>query len=250
MKMKTNFNQFILAFFMVSIALLGCESETINPSTSDGNLDYKEEKASSTTGRIMAPVPECDLISVDWDGIVMGVNQTRTFEVKLVPGAIYKWTVSGPIKIVGSDDLNRVTVQITGSLGSAFLSVTMDVPGNANLACGNTGRIKILHVPPCSPPTPEFQVMDSNWNSSGDTCADQLLELGVVSDEICSDFIRYEWVIHGATIQNVTADGRYIFVRTGSVGTILYFKVRGVYSSGTTNWSSLSGQVVSGICLN
>jgi hypothetical protein len=100
------------------------------------------DKSTSATS-VLAPVPECTLISADWDGISMSKLQTKTFEIKYYEGAIYQWTVSGSIAIVGSANSNTVTVQAL-TIGTGGLSVTMDVPGNPALACGNTGTINVV----------------------------------------------------------------------------------------------------------
>ena len=90
-------------------------------------------------------------------------------------------------------------------------------------------------------PKPEFRVMNPNWNAEGQTCSNCLLELGVISEPNRTDFLRYEWNIHGATLQSTLGNGRYAFVKTKGPNTILYFAVRGVYQGGFSPWYSLNG---------
>jgi len=241
---------FTVIILLGVFVLNSCEKESfITPQKNlEGQQIISSQNQKNSNGaRLVKAVPECDLVSIDWDGTYMNIGQTKTYEIKLVSNAIYKWTVSGSIIIIGSSNNNKVTIKAIGS-GIAHLSVTMDVPGNAILACGNTGSISILGIGSCTPPTPVFQVMDPNWNNNGETCPYYTLELGVISDVQCNDFTKYEWIIQGATIQSTTPDGRYIYVKTGRVNTYLTFKVRGVYQSATTGWSSKYGKTIPGIC--
>lgn len=114
------------------------EEDFQKPTSIDGSIMQEPGEASI----ILYPVQECTLVSTDWDGTSLSLLQSKTFEVKYYSGAIYKWTVSGGLSIVGSSTSNKVTVKGTAK-GTGVLSVTMDVPGNASLACGNTGIIYI-----------------------------------------------------------------------------------------------------------
>ena len=238
-------------FLVGACIITSCENEeTVEPT-----LNAKEELASedqnkknSSSTRIQLQM-QIDCSTTGATIVQRNTNGTYTYSHNISDIHSILWTVvSGDIQITGGQGTSTITVYF----GTNFRGGQIKAYGaNSNLTseCAETISIsRGLPPPPCAPTIPSFQIMDPNWNGSGETCPNYLLELGVVSDERCSDFIRYEWIIQGATVQNTTPDGRYIFVTTGGVGTYLTFKVRGVYQSGTTSWSTQYGRTISGIC--
>jgi hypothetical protein len=142
--MSKTSNLIFLGIMLFGCLFSSCEQEEslqVRDIESDEHSLAKNDVGVSPSA-VASPIPECTLISADWDGASLLSGQSKTYEIQYYSGAIYKWTVSGSISIVGVDNSNRVTIR-ANTTGIGSLSVTMDVPGNAGLACGNTGQLSI-----------------------------------------------------------------------------------------------------------
>lgn len=194
-----------------------------------------------------------------------GITKTGPAEfcVAAESGATYQWSVLGDLTIHSSS--TESCVKVTGTTGTLIInrtngtdhcctSMTIDVTGEVpglilgdGSGSGGDGSGSGGDSPPsdnCDPVTPIFHVQDPNWGLNGETCANEVLELSVLSGENCDDFVEYKWVIMGATLESQTADGRFAYIRTpANIGTHVYISVTGIYESGNSETVVQTGMV-------
>jgi len=126
------------------------------------------------------------------------------------------WSVSGNLSIVGSSTSSTVTViPNTCSNAAGTISVTYN---------GNCTKSKTVNVRGKSPRPHTINVLSSNWNSSGQTCPNTILELNAVVFGNFSN-LNYQWSISGATLLSGQGTST-VFVRTPNYNSNLVFKVR------------------------
>jgi hypothetical protein len=197
------------------------------------------------TNIVLSPVPQCELVSVDWSNTSIIPGQTKTFEIKYYAGAIYKWTASGSIAIVGADNTNKVTIQ-AAKKGSGTLSVTMDVPGNATLACGNTGTIVVQlgggdGPPSCGCPSPK--IITKNLCVSGGHPHWRLQVINVSSGDQIRWYTQHATIMGSNNTENVTVK----VLQDAAAGFTVYCQVTrpcsgGVEKSRTAYYTNYYGQ--------
>jgi hypothetical protein len=191
------------------------------------------------------------LIILAWITPLLGIGQisgsnsinsgvTTYYSIPSTSGANYFWSSTGGITILSGQGTNRIGVR-----GSSNGKVCVTRYSNNTEPFCDCKSITVSTPPSCSVITPTFHVLTPNWNTAGETCPNYSFELSV-NDLPPTSLIEYEWVIQGANILYYTGSKKEgVFVRSGGVGTILYFKVRARYTCGTSDWSIKQGIVVS-----